>query len=103
VGGELTNYAFGTNDFSGRNVTATVDDTSYLHVVLDVSNFTTARRYPQIKVEQGAFLTTEWLLSDSNSTLSTNQPTDPWVPPVIISTSACGSSSSSSAISEPGP
>jgi hypothetical protein len=82
--GELYDYAYGGVDFSPRSVAAKVVDNAFLYVVLDVSSFTTARRYPQIRILQGAFVPTEWLLSDSTNTLSTNQPTDPWVPPVLL-------------------
>ncbi len=85
VQGEMSVFNLnGWFHMSPRGVTATVSDSGYLYVVLDVSSYTTTRRYPHIVVSQQDFMTSQWLLNASAETLSTAQQADPWIQPVLI-------------------
>lgn len=85
VQGEMSVYDLnGWFHMAPRGVSATVSDSAYLYVVLDVNAFTTGRRYPQIVVSQQDFLTSEWLLNASAETLTTSQQADPWIQPVLL-------------------
>jgi hypothetical protein len=78
VEGELWSFLGGGSvRLAPRNIRASVTSSSYLHVVLEASSFTTDRRYPQIIVSQQDLLTSQWLLADSNDT-------NPAVQPVLI-------------------
>jgi hypothetical protein len=67
--GELwTGYGPGELRFSPHNVTATMSDSTFLHVVMEASSFTSDRRYPQIVISTQDFMTSEWLLQRSSIT-----------------------------------
>jgi hypothetical protein len=61
--GELwSGYSGGRFRFTPKDVKATMSDSSYLHAVMEVSSFSTGRRYPQIVVSQDDMVTSQWLL-----------------------------------------
>ncbi len=67
--GELqTDFTTGELRFSPHNVTATMSSTAFLHVAMEVSAFTTDRRYPQIVISTQDFMSSEWLLQRSSIT-----------------------------------
>jgi hypothetical protein len=61
--GELwTGYSGGKFRITSKDMTATVSDTSFLHVAMEASSFSTGRRYPQIMISEQDLLTTQYLL-----------------------------------------
>ncbi|HTB76081.1 MAG TPA: hypothetical protein VK762_22685 [Polyangiaceae bacterium] len=71
--GELwSDFTTGEFRFSPHGVTATMSDTTFLHVAMEASSFTTDRRYPQIVVSTQDFMTSEWLIQRSSVTPNKN-------------------------------
>ena len=55
-------YSGGKFRLTPKGATATLSDSSYLHVAMEVSSFSTGRRYPQIMVSTQDMITSQWLL-----------------------------------------
>ena len=71
--GELwTAYSGGKFRITPKAVTATLSDTAFLHAVLEVSGFSTGRRYPQIWVTTQDMVTSQWLLNRSATLANDN-------------------------------
>ena len=57
-----------------KNVRATMSDTTFVHAVLEVTAFSTGRRYPQIMISEQDFMTSQWLLERSSDNLNATNP-----------------------------
>jgi hypothetical protein len=55
-----------------RGVTGTMSDSKFLHAAMEVSSFSTGRRYPQIMLSEQDFTTSQWLLERSSDGTNTN-------------------------------
>jgi hypothetical protein len=91
--GELwTDYTGGKMRITPKSGSATMSDTAYLHAAMEVSSFSTGRRYPQIMVSTQDMVTSQWLLDrspDGNGTqLSGGEGTapdsNPNIQPVLV-------------------
>ncbi|HVU05900.1 MAG TPA: hypothetical protein VHE30_29325 [Polyangiaceae bacterium] len=79
VNGELwTGYSGGKFRITPQGKTATFSDTTYLHAAMEVSSFTTGRRYPQIMISTQDMMTAQFLLDRTNDQKNTN------IQPVIV-------------------
>jgi hypothetical protein len=57
-----------------KNVKATMSDTTFVHAVMEVTAFSTGRRYPQIMISEQDFMTSQWLLERSSDNLNATNP-----------------------------
>jgi hypothetical protein len=53
---------------SPKGVTGTMSNSTFLHAAMEVTSFTTGRRYPQIMISEQDFETSQWLLERSADT-----------------------------------
>ncbi|HTB77767.1 MAG TPA: hypothetical protein VK762_31195 [Polyangiaceae bacterium] len=51
-----------------KGVTGTMSDSNFLHAAMEVTSFSTGRRYPQIMISEQDFETSQWLLERSADT-----------------------------------
>lgn len=64
--GELfTAYSGGKFRITPKTTHATMSDTKFVHAAMEVSSFSTGRRYPQIIISQEDMITSQWLLERS--------------------------------------
>jgi hypothetical protein len=74
--GELwTDYsglAGGKFRITPKGVTGTMSDSKFLHAAMEVTSFSTGRRYPQIMISEQDFLTSQWLLERSSDSTNTH-------------------------------
>jgi hypothetical protein len=51
-----------------KGVTGTMSNSTFVHAAMEVTSFTTGRRYPQIMISEQDFMTSQWLLERSADT-----------------------------------
>jgi hypothetical protein len=57
---------------SPKGATATMSASTFLHAAMEVTSFSTGRRYPQIMISEQDFVTSQWLLERGGDQLDTH-------------------------------
>jgi hypothetical protein len=63
---DYSGLAGGKFRITPKGVTGTMSNSTFLHAAMEVSSFSTGRRYPQIMISEQDFMTSQWLLERSS-------------------------------------